>query len=80
MTLLGQVNVLTGKAGWFERIDDQTQEVGRQATLTDDINLDKSGKAYDNIFAAAKKEVMSKHTPSVEAPMCESKSSSTKAH
>ncbi|CAK9064309.1 unnamed protein product [Durusdinium trenchii] len=70
-TRMRGVNVLTGKAGWFERIDDQTQEVGRQATLTDDINLDKSGKAYDNIFAAAKKEVMSKHTPSVEAGLAE---------
>ena len=66
---MSEVNVLSGKAGWYERIDNEENKVARTATLTDEVNLDKTGKAYDQIHASAKKEVMQKHTPSVARPL-----------
>ncbi|CAK9066951.1 Uncharacterized protein (Fragment) [Durusdinium trenchii] len=76
-------NVLTGRAGWFKRIDQDKNEVNRVANLTDDINLDASGQAFDNIHAAAKKEVFTKHVASVEycmfPPIVHSKGKSEEA-
>ena len=45
----------TGRKGWHRRVDREVTGVKRKAELTDEINIDTSGHAYDQIEAQAKK-------------------------
>ena len=67
--IVSEVNVMTGRAGWFKRINQDKSKVARRATLTDETSIDQTGQASDRIFQAAKREVIHKITPTVEAPM-----------
>ena len=55
------VNVLTGREGWYKRINRDIHEVKKSAELTD-VNIDPSGQAVDRIFSGTKKQIM-KPTP-----------------
>ena len=66
---VSEVNVLTGRSGWYKRINDNKNDVSRKAVLTDDQALDKDGTGYSRVFGAAKKEVLAKNETSVTATM-----------
>lgn len=57
-TPVSQVNVQTGKSGWLKRVNRQLKSVTREATLTDQFDLDPSRDAVGKIHAAAKSAVL----------------------
>lgn len=61
--------MLTGRSGWYKRINDNKNDVRRKAVLTDDQALDKDGAGFSRVFGAAKKEVLAKNETSVTASM-----------
>eukprot|EP00435_Cladocopium_sp_Y103_P061779 s434_g23.t1 len=52
------VNVSLGKAGWWKRVNERTNQVKREAQLTEESAVDPTGEALDHIQAAAKRAVI----------------------
>ena len=76
------VNVLTGRDGWFKRVNVDLNQVTREAELTDQ-NIDPTGQAIDRMYAGTKKQLMKTHaTPARKVPRFGfgASSSSSKAH
>ena len=53
-----QVNIRTGKEGWFKRVNKNTRAVTRDSQLNDDITVD--ADATQKMFTAAKNQVLKK--------------------
>lgn len=51
----------TGKEGWFKRVNRHVKSVSKQATLTDDYEIDPSRDVASIMFNAAKSSVL--HRP-----------------
>lgn len=58
-----QVNIQTGKAGWYQRVSKDTGSVDRVAQLNDAHCIDKTGAAMDKLHNMAKKGLLKKHIP-----------------
>ncbi len=59
--------MLTGKEGWYKRVDRDQSKVARKAVLTDQ-SIDPTGLANDRLFNATKREVITKHVTTNAAP------------
>ena len=60
--------MVTGKKGWFKRIDNESSSVKRKITLTDEVALDVSGKAFDKIESTARKAVARDLSKAISIP------------
>ena len=62
-----KANVLTGREGWFKRVDRDQSKVARKAVLTNQ-SIDPTGLANERLFNATKREVIAKHVTTTAAP------------
>lgn len=72
------VNVLTGKKGWWKRIDNSYNQLAKKTDLSGDASLlDQTGAAIERIAKAAEKMMFKKHTHARAGRLHEPSSAST---
>ena len=72
------VNVLTGKKGWWKRIDNSYNQLSKKTDLSGDASLlDPTGAAIERIAKAAEKMMFKKHTHARAGRLHELSSAST---